>query len=227
MSEFWLGDSNGPMGDVGAFMASELRVDRADLAGHIRQLEAPRNLIALVGAPASGKSHLATELEAALNQAAPGSAAVLPMDGFHRDNDWLEAQGLLARKGAPETFDLEALAECLSSVKSAQDDLAVPSFDRRADAVVPAGLTIPASARYVLVEGNYLLLSRPGWRDLFPLFDLTIHVCVAEAELRKRLMARWSDLPEAEARRRTDENDLPNARLIARENRAADFRVLD
>ena len=49
----WLGDGDGPMGDHGAFMDSELQVPRADLAAHIRQLEGPRNLIALVGAPGS------------------------------------------------------------------------------------------------------------------------------------------------------------------------------
>ena len=72
--EFWLGDSNGPMGDVGAFMDSELRVDRADLAGHLLQLEAPRNLIAIVGAPGAGKSRLAGELAEALN--APGPCLI-------------------------------------------------------------------------------------------------------------------------------------------------------
>lgn len=36
----WLGDSDGPMGDYGAFMESELQVPRADLASHIRQLRA-------------------------------------------------------------------------------------------------------------------------------------------------------------------------------------------
>ena len=225
MAEFWLGDSDGPMGDVGAFMASELRVDRADLAGHIRQLEAPRNLIAIVGAPASGKSHLAAELATALNAAEAGSAAVLAMDGFHRPNDWLAAQGLSGRKGAPESFDLAALAACLAQVKAAQGDVSVPEFDRQADVVVPAGAVIPAATRFVLIEGNYLLLTRPGWIDLAPLFDLTIRLAVPEEVLRARLLARWADLPEDEARRRVEENDLPNGRLLARENRAADFRV--
>ncbi len=59
-----------------------------------------RRLIALAGAPASGKSTLAHALCALV----PG-ACVVPMDGFHLDNALLEARGLLARKGAPETFD--------------------------------------------------------------------------------------------------------------------------
>lgn len=227
MAEFWLGDSNGPMGDVGAFMESELRVDRADLAAHIGQIEGERVLIALVGAPGAGKSRLAAELKAALEAKAPGSAAILPMDGFHRPNDWLDAHGLRAVKGAPETFDVAGFAACLAEVKSARAPLAVPAFDRDLDAVVPGALTIPGQARVILVEGNYLLLTRPGWRDLFPLFDLSIRLAVPEAELRRRLMARWSDLPAAEATQRTEENDLPNGRLIRAENRAADLVVAD
>ena len=227
MSEFWLGDSNGPMGDVGAFMDSELRVDRADLAGHIRQLEAPRNLIAIVGAPGSGKSHLAEELAQALNAREAGSAALVPMDGFHRDNDWLDANGLRARKGAPETFDHAALAEALQALKTGAQDLALPAFDRAADAAVPGAMRVPATARYVLIEGNYLLLTRPGWRDLAPLFDLTIRIAVPEATLRARLTERWAALPEAEARRKIEENDLPNARLIRAEGRAADLVIRD
>lgn len=225
MAEFWLGDSNGPMGDVGAFMASELRVDRADLPGHIRQLEGRRLLVAIVGAPGAGKSHLAAELAAALNAQEPGVAAVLPMDGFHRDNAWLDAHGLRAVKGAPETFDAGALAACLGAVKTATTTLALPGFDRAADAVVPGAIALPAATRFVLAEGNYLLLTREPWRALYPLFDLTIRLVVPEPVLRARLMARWAGLPEAEARARTEENDLPNGRLIARENRAADLAV--
>lgn len=229
MAEFWLGDSNGPMGDVGAFMESELRVDRADLASHIRQLEGGRVLVALVGAPGAGKSRLARELAEALNAKAPGSAAILPMDGFHRDNDWLDARGLRAVKGAPETFDVEGFSACLAVVKTAQGDTPVPTFNRDLDAVVPGGDTIPAAARYILVEGNYLLLTRAPWRDLALHFDLSIRLAVPEAELRRRLINRWREqgLAEAEVLRKVEENDLPNGRLIRAENRAADLVVAD
>ncbi|KQB17458.1 phosphoribulokinase [Rhodobacter capsulatus] len=202
-----------------------MRVDRADLAGHIGQLGEERVLVALVGAPGSGKSQLAAELAGQLNARSPGRAAILPMDGFHRANDWLDAQGLRALKGHPDTFDVAGLAACLAQVKAATGDCAVPSFDRAADAVVPAGAVIPATAQVILVEGNYLLLTRPGWRDLAPIFDLSVRLAVTEAELRRRLMARWADLPLAEATRRTEENDLPNGRLLTTGNRAADLVI--
>ncbi|KEO61768.1 AAA family ATPase [Thioclava indica] len=221
----WLGNSDGPMGDHGAFMHPELCVPRADLAAHIRQLDGARNLIALVGAPGSGKSHLARELASALGP----DAAIVAMDGFHRDNDWLDAHGLRARKGAPQTFDTEGLATLLAQLKTAQTDTPVPLFDRDRDAVVKGGTTVPASARFVLVEGNYLLLTQPGWRDLYPLFDLSIRIDTPEATLRDRLTQRWQDqgLDAAEITRRVTQNDLPNGRLITREGRPADLVIRD
>ncbi|WP_241565092.1 nucleoside/nucleotide kinase family protein [Paenirhodobacter populi] len=223
--EIWLGDSNGPMGDVGAFMESELRVDRADLPGHIRQLDGARNLIAVVGAPGSGKSRLARELCTALNEDAPDTAAIVAMDGFHLDNDTLDARGMRHIKGAPETFDVAGFIDLLQKIRTAGAEIPVPTFDRSIDAVVPGGARIAAGTRFVLVEGNYLLLTRPGWHDLFPLFDLSIRIDVAEAELRRRLLRRWRDLPEAEALRKVEENDLPNGRMLRAESRAADLVV--
>ena len=82
-----------------------------------RQLPAPdssqRQLIAIAGPPASGKSTLAQALVARLNVERP-QAALLPMDGFHLDNGLLETRGLLARKGAAETFDLAGFRALLA-----------------------------------------------------------------------------------------------------------------
>ncbi|MCH2248226.1 MAG: hypothetical protein MK042_00350, partial [Cognatishimia sp.] len=58
-----------------------------------------RSLVAIAGAPASGKSTLAAEMTGALRQAGR-KARLIPMDGFHLDNAVLEARGLLSRKGA-------------------------------------------------------------------------------------------------------------------------------
>jgi len=221
----WLGDSDGPMGDHGAFMHPELQVPRADLASHIRQMGDGRVLIALIGAPGSGKSHLARELAAALGP----EAAIVAMDGFHRDNDWLDAHGLRPVKGAPQTFDTQGFSQLLFRLKSTSDDCPVPIFDRDIDGVVEGGATVPASARFVLVEGNYLLLTQPGWRDLYSLFDLSIRIDVPEEELRARLTRRWQDvgLDPTEITRRVEENDLPNGRVITREGRPADLVVRD
>ena len=216
------------MGDHGAFMDPELRLPRDELAGQIRALGAGRHLIAIAGAPGSGKSHLAAELAAQLNADAPDLAAAVPMDGVHLSNEILDAQGLRARKGAPETFDLAGFSECLAALRAGGADQAVPLFDRDADRVLPDAGRVPQAARFILIEGNYLLLTRAAWRDLFPLFDLSVRLDVAPAELRARLEARWQaqGLTPSDIAARVAA-DMDNAILIARENRGADFVIRD
>jgi len=83
------------------------------LVGHLSALPARRQLVALAGPPASGKSTLARQLVAQLNQRHPKRAAIVPMDGFHFDDAVLAARGDLPRKGAPHTFDVGGLAHLL------------------------------------------------------------------------------------------------------------------
>ncbi|MEW9920122.1 phosphoribulokinase [Marimonas sp. MJW-29] len=169
-----------------------------------------RIVVAIAGPPGAGKSTVSEALARALD-----GAAVLPMDGFHLDNDTLRDMGLLHRKGAPQTFDTKGLHALLQRIRQG-GDVPVPTFDRAADAVVPDGAVIPAAARIVLVEGNYLLLDAPGWRDLHPFWDLTVAIEVPRAELEKRLIQRWLDhgLSPEDARRRAEGNDLPNADTV-------------
>lgn len=181
-----------------------------------------RVVVGLAGAPGAGKSTLSERLLAALPA---GEAALVPMDGFHFDNAVLSAMGLRQRKGAPETFDCAGLAATLRRIRSDERDVAVPVFDRQADLARAGAAIIPADARFVLVEGNYLLLDRAPWSELAPLFDLTIFIDVPIAELERRLLARWTDLGRSEeaARAWVEGNDLPNARLVVEGSCAADI----
>lgn len=181
-----------------------------------------RIVVALAGPPGAGKSTLSERLLTALPA---GEAVLVPMDGFHFDNAVLDAIGLRDRKGAPETFDCAGLVATLRRIRSAEGDVAVPVFDRQADLARAGAAIIPADARFVLVEGNYLLLDRMPWSELAPLFDLTIVIAVPMAELERRLLARWTDLgrSEAAARAWVEGNDLPNARLVIEGSRQADI----
>ncbi|RXT52431.1 nucleoside/nucleotide kinase family protein [Bosea sp. Tri-44] len=181
-----------------------------------------RIVVALAGPAGAGKSTLSEQLLAALPA---GEAALVPMDGFHFDNAVLDAMGLRNRKGAPETFDCAGLVATLRRIRSGEEAVAVPVFDREADLSRAGAAIVPADARFVLVEGNYLLLDRPPWTEILPLFDLTIFIEVAIAELDRRLLARWTDLGRSEeaARAWVEGNDLPNARLVIESSRQADI----
>jgi pantothenate kinase len=66
------------------------------------ELDASRQVVvAIAGAPGSGKSSLAKRLVARLNEVAPGRAALLEMDGYHYDDQVLIKRGSRASKGSP------------------------------------------------------------------------------------------------------------------------------
>lgn len=191
-----------------------------DVAKQIAEaiLSAPRRgqrrVIAIAGPPASGKSTVSEAVAQCLT-AQNCVAQVVPMDGFHLDNTILDARGWRARKGAPHTFDavgFRALAARLAEDR----DVVFPVFDRSRDISIAGAGVVQADCDTVIVEGNYLLLDAPVWRDLIPLWDLSIGLQVPLPDLQQRLERRWLEHglgPDA-ATLRVTENDLPNVRLV-------------
>lgn len=182
-----------------------------------------RQVLAIAGAPGSGKSTLVERLAAKL----PGEAvAILPMDGFHYDDAVLHDMGRRPWKGAPDTFDVGGLKSTLERLRTpAERAVAVPVFDRDLEISRGSARIIAPEVRLILAEGNYLLLERDPWRTLRPAFDAAVFIDVPEAELRRRLRARWAGygLTEAEIDFKLEANDLPNGRVAAAESGAADY----
>ncbi|HMO72448.1 MAG TPA: nucleoside triphosphate hydrolase [Paracoccaceae bacterium] len=181
-----------------------------------------RFLTAIAGPPGAGKSTLAASVVAELGT----GARVVPMDGFHYDDAVLTARGLRHRKGAPETFDAEGLIHLIRRL-GAGEEAAIPVFDRGLELSRAAADVVTVSDRLVVVEGNWLLLDETPWRELAPLFDLTVMLRVPEAEIDRRLLRRWArhgKTPEA-ARAWIDGNDMPNARRVAQGSRPADLTI--
>lgn len=89
------------------------------------------------------------------------------MDGFHPDGAELRERGTQARKGAPHTFDLLGIIATVGRLaRNAEDETFVPVLDRHLEISRAGAQVIPRKVPLVLVEGNYLLLPRPGWSRL-------------------------------------------------------------
>jgi len=157
-----------------------------------RAKDKPRFMVAIAGPPASGKSTTAHELQRAL-VAAGETAVVVPMDGFHFDDAVLNARGHRPRKGAPFTFDVAGFAHLLQRICAREPDIAIPVFDRSMELARAGADIVSAETRFILVEGNYLLLDEEPWSRLRPLFDLTVFIDVPHEQLRQRLIQRWLD----------------------------------
>ncbi|WP_419910930.1 nucleoside triphosphate hydrolase [Hoeflea sp.] len=188
--------------------------------------ESERVIVAIAGPPGAGKSTLSSGLDRQLKSAGE-SASVVPMDGFHLDNETLDRMGLRHRKGAPETFDAIGFVDLVQKLKRNTGDVSVPQFDRANDRVRGDGVVVKRNCRFVLVEGNYLLLEEEPWHRLEPFFDLTVFLSAPIAELRERLVARWLDLgyERAAAEEKAGGNDIPNAERVLSNSRAADVVV--
>lgn len=185
-----------------------------------------RFIAALAGPPGAGKSTLAEALVHAIGASAKVLSRVVPMDGFHFDDAILIARGQRARKGAPETFDVAGYRHLLSRLRT-EDEVAIPVFDRSLELSRGSADIVGPEHRILITEGNYLLLDEAPWTDLAGFFDLTVMIDVPEAELDRRLLARWDfygKTPE-EARAWIDGNDMPNIRRVTRGSRAADVRI--
>lgn len=210
-------------------MTNPSRVDLDTLTQHLLAPgSAGRRLVAIAGAPGSGKSTFVERLRDALNQRVPDIACVVAMDGFHYDDRVLEARGQRARKGAPHTFDVGGLTAMLERLAAdAGGDIAVPVFDRSIEIARAAAAIVPAAARLVLVEGNYLLLDAPDWRALHRYFAATVMLDVPREVLTERLTARWLGygMDPAAIHAKLTENDLPNVELVLAHSVAAQFLV--
>lgn len=137
------------------------------------------------------------------------------MDGFHLDNALLIERGLLCRKGAPETFDAAGFIHLIRRLKT-EDDVVFPRFDRSLDmSIAGAGIIRPETTT-ILVEGNYLMLDQPVWRDLRQIWDFSVGIDVSLQVLEQRLLQRWIDhgYTPQDAQAKAEGNDLPNAKLV-------------
>jgi pantothenate kinase len=181
-----------------------------------------RFLVALAGPPGAGKSTVAADLVSRLG----AGARVVPMDGFHYDDAILIARGLRHRKGAPETFDALGFGHLVTRLR-AEPEVAIPIFDRSMELSRASADIVGPDDRILVIEGNYLLLDAEPWRTICAQFDLTVQLAVSEAELVRRLTARWLHYGKTAdaAADWINSNDLPNIRAVLNGSRPADITL--
>lgn len=181
-----------------------------------------RVIVAIAGPPAAGKSTFAHRLAKKL----PNSK-VLEMDGFHYDNAVLDELGLRHCKGAPETFDFHGFATTLKRIRANESNVAVPVFDRSIDLARAGADLIQQEIKFIITEGNYLLLDEPPWNSLAEFFDFTIFLDVSIDELEARLYNRWKTHGKTreQAAHWIETNDLPNIRRVLSARRKADYVI--
>lgn len=187
-----------------------------------------RRLIALAGPPGAGKSTVA-DLTVRHLRGLGRQAVVVPMDGFHLDNRILADRGLLARKGAPATFDVAGFLHLVRRIAEAEQDIVYPVFDRHRDISIAGAAALPATTQDIIFEGNYLLLGQSPWRELAQYWTCSLFVTAPREELQTRLMQRWHDegLPYETALQKVTSNDMPNVDLVLKSSRAADLVLGD
>ncbi len=130
--------------------------------------EGRRAILAIAGSPGAGKTTLARALVARVDAlAGDGTAACVPMDGFHLANATLDRLGRHARKGAIDTFDGWGVLALLRRLRVETDHVVyAPSFDRSVDEGVAGAVAVEPRTRLVVLEGNYLLVDEDPWGQL-------------------------------------------------------------
>lgn len=186
------------------------------LQSSIGQTRAERRFVFLAAPPGTGKSTLAAVLG---HCAAHLDLATVGIDGFHHPHAYLqthrrETDGVVLEtvKGAPETFDVVRLQRHLAM--SATRAVRWPVYSRVIHDVVPDAVLVDAAL--VLVEGNWLLLDEPGWRELSSYSSRNVFIDAEPELLRERLIRRkvQGGLDLASATRFYERSDLPNVERV-------------
>ncbi|KAE8379824.1 hypothetical protein BDV26DRAFT_258637 [Aspergillus bertholletiae] len=104
-----------------------------------------------------------------------------------------------------------------------------PSFDHEKKDPVADGVSIPSDTSIVILEGNYLLLDEPQWRNVAALVDYCVFVeadlHIARERVARRHVRAGIEPTLQDGFRRVDQNDFLNALTISQKRLPADLVV--
>ena len=160
-------------------------------------------LIGVAGSVAVGKSTTARVLKALLSRW-PNTPKVelVTTDGFLHPNRVLAEQGLMDRKGFPESFNGSALINFLSDVKAGKRNVEAPLYSHLVYDVLPDERVVIDRPDILIVEGlNVLLPNRPprDGRDIpfvSDFFDFSVYLDAQEDLLEDWYVSRFMRLRE-------------------------------
>jgi type I pantothenate kinase len=157
-------------------------------------------IIAVAGSVAVGKSTVSRVLQALLSRwEGTPSVALVTTDGFLQPNAVLEAKGLMARKGFPESYDRLALLNFVADVKSGVAEVSAPVYSHLSYDIVPGEKVVVRNPDVLIIEGLNVL-QPPGVGQevaLSDFFDFKIYVDAETEDVTNWFMNRFSKLRES------------------------------
>lgn len=157
-------------------------------------------IIGIAGSVAVGKSTTARVLKALLSRW-PNTPKVelITTDGFLHPNAVLKRQGLMDKKGFPESYDGTGLLRFLSDIKAGKRNVCAPVYSHLVYDVVPGEAVVIDRPDILIVEGlNVLLPNKPGKDIPFvsDFFDFSVYLDAPEKNLESWYVARFMRLRE-------------------------------
>ncbi len=158
-------------------------------------------VIGIAGSVAVGKSTTARILKELLARW-PSSPKIdlITTDGFLKPNAQLKQEGLMERKGFPESYDVGEVLRFLSSIKAGVETVTAPVYSHFSYDVLPGQFTKIDRPDILIFEGINVLQSRDMSRegDSIPLvsdyFDFAIYIDAEEQDIEDWYVTRFMGL---------------------------------
>ena len=164
-------------------------------------------IIGIAGSVAVGKSTTARILRELLTRW-PSSPRVslVTTDGFLFPNAVLEQEGLMERKGFPESYDVAALLAFLSEIKAGKARVSAPVYSHLSYDVVPGETVTIERPDILILEGLNVLQTRDLPKDgkaipfVSDFFDFSIYIDAEERAVRRWYIERFMRLKDTRFR---------------------------